>query len=118
MSTHRFLAIALFAAGTTIAPAPGHADAPFAADLQFEALLGSTPSGVAIGDFNRDGLPDFAACGGDSVAILLGDGRGGMAPRKTYATAALPFALGVADFNQDGFLDLAIPSQNAVTVLL
>jgi hypothetical protein len=46
---------------------------------------------VVTGDFNGDGIPDFATAGfycanpsGDAIAVYLGDGHGGFQPPVTY----------------------------------
>jgi hypothetical protein len=104
----------LVSAGTAWA-----ADAPFAWSVRFESELGTIPTGIALGDFDLDGDPDYAVTyAGDSVAILLGDGKGGIGPRRTYAVPSGPGSVVVADFNQDGRPDLAIPSASHVTILL
>src|SRR5205823_6241335 len=53
---------------------------------------------MANGDFNHDGIPDFAVVGfacangvGDSVAIYLGRGDGTFAPPAYYPTGACPY---------------------------
>ena len=77
---------------------------------------GSIPNAVAIGDFNGDGIPDLAVTNegsaetpGDTVSILLGDGKGGFTPTAVSpATGVTPYAITAADFNGDGFMDLAV----------
>src|SRR5437773_2035154 len=78
---------------------------------------GTNPASVAVGDFNRDGLPDLAVAdynadtlpGGDTVSVLLGNGGGTFQPARTFATAGSnPVTVAVGDFNGDGRPDLAV----------
>jgi hypothetical protein len=83
------------------APVPG---SPFPA--------GHSPNDVALGDFNRDGRLDVAFANHEKkyLTVLLGDGRGGLAPapRSPFAVEVRPHTHGVAtgDFDGDGNLDL------------
>jgi len=102
------------------------------AGAQFTAATGSpfsagsntSPVAVAVGDFNRDGVPDLATANstGNSVTVLLGNGTGGFipAPGSPFAVGPDPESLVVRDFNGDGNPDLAVAntSGNTVTVLL
>jgi hypothetical protein len=88
-------------------------------------LAGLGPVAVAVGDFNRDGIPDLAvANGGDppnpgnSVSVLLGKGDGTFQAAQTYAAGLFPSSVAAGDFNRDGNLDLAVTSQWGVTILL
>jgi len=82
----------------------------------------NSPFGVAIGDFNHDGIPDLAisTAATAQVAILLGTGGGAFAAPVAYAVGNSPNAIVIADFDGDGNADLAIACQasNAVSVLL
>jgi hypothetical protein len=63
---------------------------------------------VAVGDFNRDGIPDIAASidnyGG--ISILLGNGDGTFQPQVNYGNGIATFFLSVADLNGDGYPDI------------
>jgi len=64
---------------------------------------GTTPYGVAIGDFNGDGRPDLAiADTGDgqsgSINVLLGNGDGTFQPFVSYATGAGTTSISVRGF--------------------
>ena len=76
----------------------------------------------AIGDFNRDGIPDMAFAEATQVRTLLGNGDGTFttvtSPIPTLPDPNLPPV--AADLNNDGILDLAVPNftGNTVAILL
>ncbi len=104
----------------------GNGDGTFQprADLDF----GAGPT--LIGDFNRDGKPDFAAlvgcdssCSSSFVRIYLGNGDGTFQPHVDYPVPFTPNGLASADFNSDGKQDLAVsyssnPPVHGLTILL
>lgn len=78
-------------------------------------LLEFMPSGVAVGDFNRDGWPDLFVCGGgDELDRLFINGGDGTFTNQAAAwgIAAVHAGIGasVADFNNDGWLDIYVTS--------
>ena len=79
---------------------------------------GRSPTALAAGDVDGDGLADLAVCnqGGDTVTVLLG-GRAGL---REGATLAAPHPQGVAlgDLDGDGKADLAVAAQDEVIVFL
>ena len=86
--------------------------------------LGTFPNSIVVGDFNGDGLQDFATASGatDIVTVLLGRASGGFTTTQTssFPQGIFPYALAVGDFNGDGIQDLATanPGSNNVTVYL
>jgi hypothetical protein len=68
----------------------------------------NNPENVVTGDFNNDGILDFAVIDSDTstVSVFIGTGNGSFLPAVTYATANRGNDLKVADFNGDGKLDL------------
>jgi len=78
--------------------------------------VGVSPSAIAMGDFNKDGITDLAVVNevDNTVSILLGKSDGTFAPQVTYATGPAPTAVVTGDFNGDGDLDLAITNGNCV----
>jgi uncharacterized protein (TIGR03437 family) len=110
---------------TQAAPAPtaGPCAAPgFADAVIFRLGTASSPSAIAVADYNGDGKPDLAVTDeiNNSVWIRLGDGAGSFAPPVRFAVGDLPKWLVTADFNGDGKPDLATAnhtSQN-VSILL
>jgi uncharacterized protein (TIGR03437 family) len=101
-------------------------------------LTAHGPTGIVVGDFNRDGRPDLAFTNahgaplptmpgsffqsGNSITVVLGDGTGGFtpAPGSPFTVGSLPGAIVTADFNLDGYADLAVLNQDSrdITVLL
>ncbi len=81
--------------------------------------------GIAIGDFNGDGIPDLAATAGDSsraLKIWLRNASGTYTAAPSPAVPSSAFGpLIVADFNGDGKQDLALLndySGGAIIILL
>ncbi len=77
---------------------------------------GTSPSFVAAGDFNTDGLLDLAVANATSnrVSILLGNGQGGFNSGTDLTPVLGPTAIAVGNFNGDNFSDLAITSAQGV----
>ncbi|MFQ5653739.1 MAG: FG-GAP-like repeat-containing protein [Planctomycetota bacterium] len=71
------------------------------------------PRSIAAADFNEDGNVDLAVAsagtfsGDGTVAVLLGDGTGGLGPPQDVETNVNPAFVVAADFNEDGHPDLA-----------
>jgi hypothetical protein len=70
--------------------------------------------GMAVGDFNGDGIPDLAVASGSiygccyhKLGVMLGTGTGGFGPATTYDTGHDAWSVQAADFNGDGIIDLA-----------
>ncbi len=73
---------------------------------------GINPLGIAVGDFNRDGIPDLVVANAGiagTVSILLGNGDGTFrASREFDAGGSETTAVAVGDFNNDGKPDLVV----------
>lgn len=87
---------------------------------KLELATGKSPQSVAVGDFNGDGMPDFAVANNDdsTVSVFLGQPNGtfkALTPFSTGASTA-PTAIATADFNGDKHLDLAVVLNGANTV--
>ena len=91
----------------------------------FEAALWDS---MVTGDFNGDGIADFAVLettSSQSVAIFLGNGEGTFSQVSSNTVssegAGSPTSLAMGDFNGDGKLDLAVPvygSSGSLAILL
>ncbi len=84
---------------------------------------GEAPQGLAVGDFNGDGILDLVTANDfaeGTVSVLLGNGDGSFQPPVDYAVGPFPWAVVVRDFNNDGLLDLAVSQSrdSTVTILL
>lgn len=82
---------------------------------------GLAPTGVAIDDFNRDGLPDIAASNANSfdVTIALNQGGGAFAAQGGIPVeGGNPLGVFSADPDQDGVLDLFVLAGHSLGVLV
>jgi hypothetical protein len=73
-----------------------------------------------IADVDRDGKPDVVAVSGDSVRVLLGDGRGAFKPAASIPVGPGAWRIAAADLNGDGRIDVVTSNSegNSVSVLL
>ena len=99
----------------------GNGDGTFQAALDYVA--GSTPSSVAVGDFNGDGFLDVAVLNPDAVVVLLGNGDGTFQMPHSYGIPTDAVCVAAGDFNGDGIFDLAVVSNSSavpgvVTIML
>jgi hypothetical protein len=82
--------------------------------LQFPLIYTTTPpNGLAVGDFNGDGIADLAIASQASsppgtVTIMLGNGDGSFHPPVNYPVGGSPSSLAIGDFNGDGNADLVV----------
>ena len=103
---------------STVAVLYGKGDGTFQAPIEFASMY--TSSGVAIGDFNKDGKPDIVVAatapkpyGG--IAVLLNNGNGTFQSPVIYADpgGVDNGLVAVADLNGDGRLDVVESSENS-----
>ena len=73
------------------------------------SLPNVAPGGIAVGDFNGDGIPDFAVTdtSSNNVRIYLGKADGTFTAATPINANNRPSQIVAADFNGDGILDLA-----------
>jgi hypothetical protein len=82
--------------------------------------FGGTAFHTSILDVNRDGKMDVVAAGGDSVRVMLGDGRGAFLAGKAIRTGPGTWRLDLGDVNGDGKIDVVTSNSDSdsVSVLL
>jgi hypothetical protein len=69
--------------------------------------VGGAPTGVVVGDFNRDGKPDIVTANANStMSVLLNNGNGTFGNAQNYAIGGPANSVAVGDFNHDGFPDV------------
>ena len=96
----------------------GKGDGTFAAAESVSVGMG--PLGIVVGDFNHDGKLDLAVANtgivdgsnkgpnGNTLAILLGNGKGGFRPASFIPVEKRPLIVVAGDFNNDQKIDLAV----------
>lgn len=85
--------------------------------------LGARPVALAVGDFNNDGIPDFAVTTSGSgaagdVRVFLGNGDGTFSSTAPIPVGSSIGNVSVGDFNNDGNVDLVVISSLGLSVLL
>jgi len=75
---------------------------------------------ISIADVNRDGTMDVLATTGNSLRVLLGDGRGAFKPAASIPVGPGAWRIAVADLNGDGAVDVVTSNSegNNLSVLL
>jgi len=107
---------------TVPAPPPITPDCalPIFSTTNFSA--GTSPTGIAVADFNGDNKADVAVANqvSNNVSILLGSGTGSFGPQSLIGVGSSPYAIAAGRFNPDNFYDLAVANSgsNNVSILL
>lgn len=75
---------------------------------------------LILADVNRDGRADVVATSGDSMRVLLGDGRGAFKAAASIPVGPGAWRMATADLNGDGATDVVTSNSggNSVSVLL
>lgn len=82
----------------------------------------SETSNLAVGDLNKDGIPDVIATNPlrSSISVLLGRADGTLAPAVNVPVGVMggahPFSVAIADFNGDGNNDVAAADDTSATM--
>jgi len=85
-----------------------------------DTSFSGNPSGLAVADINRDGLPDVAVIEDATLSVMFNHGSGTFGPPHN---TALPAGSGsiqmlAADMNNDGKIDLVIAQLQPMQVLV
>jgi hypothetical protein len=102
----------------------GKGDGTFQAAARYALgpmIILDSPANLAVGDFNADGIPDFAAAFAGGVRLFLGNGDGTFqTPPISHLAGIGALSVVVGDFNHDGWPDLAVVNaySNDVSILL
>ena len=85
----------------------------------FPLNIGSRPNDIAVADLNKDGKLDVVTCNdGDTVTVLLGDGRGGFRPAPGSPINVAAHLIAVGDVNNDRNIDLALTHHDSFGVVV
>ena len=87
---------------------------------KLDFTTGDLPYGVAIGDLDGDGRPDFVVTNNtdNSISVFRNTGTGdslssnSFAPAVNFTTGKGPWGVAIADLNGDGKLDIVVSNGN------
>ncbi|CAF1439998.1 unnamed protein product, partial [Adineta ricciae] len=98
----------------------GHSNGTFLPMITSPIGKHSTPCGIALADFNADGIQDIVSAnyGTNSISILIGFANGSFSLIYTYATGDFsgPKAVATGDLNNDGLIDIVVAHYDANTI--
>jgi hypothetical protein len=101
---------------------PGNGNPPPLGECRRRDIpTGGGASHVAVGDLDRDGLPDLAVANEDRTAsVLMNRGGGDFASQIRYRVGTFSQSIALGDLDADGDLDAAVAnfSESDVTLLL
>ncbi|OUS01567.1 hypothetical protein A9Q86_07265 [Flavobacteriales bacterium 33_180_T64] len=97
----------------------GNGNGGFSSSNNNEVEVGLNPSSIKVGDFNGDGIQDFAVTNtySNDVSIRFGNGDGSFYGTTQFEVGEAPVKLVVGDFNEDNIQDLAVANKNTVSIL-
>jgi len=95
---------------TTVSVLLGNGDGTFGAAVSYTGP--EVAEGIAVADFNGDGIADLVVTGIDTI-VLLGSGSGAFYESADVHTDLSNQGVVVGDFNQDGIADIAAPNWNS-----
>ena len=94
------------------------------APTSYPTAAGAETSNLAVGDLNRDGIPDVIATNPQtsSISVFLGRGDGTLAPGRNViigtAGVSQPYSVAIGDFDGDGINDAAIADNDSATIFI
>ncbi len=108
--------------GNASAANPAIGNGTFSPGTQRDFPAGNSPTAIAVGDYNIDGISDLVVSdeADNAVSVLLGQGGGFFGPNFELPVDQAPVSIATADFNGDGKADIATANQNSndATVIL
>lgn len=99
---------------------PGDGQGGFAEAKESPFDVGGSVFQIVNTDVDRDGRMDVVGTSGNSIRVLLGDGRGAFKPGASIAAGPGSWRLVTTDLNGDGAVDLVTTNLegNSISVLL
>lgn len=85
-----------------------------------DTSFSGNPSGLAVADINRDGLPDVAVIWDTTISVMFNHGGGVFGPPHNTGlpTGSTSMQMLAADMNNDGKIDLVIAQTQPMQILV